>query len=171
MSMESAEGHCCFVRDIAQATGIAKPYLSKIVNQLVHRGFVVAKRCYRGGVSLARPASEITLLEVVQAIEGEGWSRPCLFGLEDCRAKSPCPAHALWQETRGKIEQALRVTTLAQVITATQTVKKTTAGARVAPDVVVSRLLVPRPAGRAPENRPLTTPHPANHPSRPAWTS
>ena len=172
ISMESAEGRSCFVHDIAQATGIKKPYLAKIINQLVHRGFVVAKRGYRGGVSLARPASEITLLEIVQAIEGEGWSRPCLFGLEDCRAQASCPAHALWQETREKIDHALRVTTLAQIITATQMVKKVVAGARVAPDVLVGRLLpLPRPVSLVPEVRALTNLHPATHASRPAWAS
>jgi Rrf2 family iron-sulfur cluster assembly transcriptional regulator len=106
-----------FVRDIAAKTGLQKPYLAKIINHLAHDGLVVAKRGYRGGIALARPPGDISLLEIVKAVDGEGWVGPCLFGLDKCcPAKGHCPAHARWNEIRGQITTVLSATTLADVM-------------------------------------------------------
>ena len=118
ISIGNAEEQTCFVRDIAKGTGLKKPYLAKIINQLVHRGFLVAKRGYHGGVALARPPEQISLLQVVQALEGEGWRHSCLFGLEACPGLRQCPAHAVWQEMQDKVEKLLRSATLAEVMKA-----------------------------------------------------
>jgi Rrf2 family iron-sulfur cluster assembly transcriptional regulator len=105
-----------FVRDIARKTGLQKPYLAKIINQLAHDGLVVAKRGYRGGIALARPPGDITLLEIVTAVDGDEWSGPCIFGLEKCPAKGRCPAHDRWNEIREQLADILRKTTLADVM-------------------------------------------------------
>ena len=105
-----------FVRDIARKTGLQKPYLAKIVNQLAHDGLVVAKRGYHGGIALARPPGDISLLEIVTAVDGETWTTVCLFGLEKCPAKGQCPAHDRWNEIREKLTDILRKTTLADVM-------------------------------------------------------
>lgn len=109
-----------FIRDIAECTGIHKPYLAKIVNQLAHRGLVNAKRGYRGGITLARPPEEVTLLQIVEAVEGDHWISSCMFGLQTCPANHECPAHAAWQRIREQIEALLRDTTLADVIRVSQ---------------------------------------------------
>jgi Rrf2 family protein len=105
-----------FVRDIAAKTGLQKPYLAKIINHLAHDGLVVAKRGYRGGIALARPPGDISLLEIVTAVDGEAWTMSCLFGLEKCPAKGQCPAHARWNEIRETLADILRKTTLADVM-------------------------------------------------------
>ena len=105
-----------FVRDIARKTGLQKPYLAKIINQLAHDCLVVAKRGYHGGIALARPPGDITLLEIVTAVDGEEWSGPCIFGLEKCPAEGHCPAHARWNEIREQIAAILKATTLADVM-------------------------------------------------------
>jgi Rrf2 family protein len=105
-----------FVRDIARKTGLQKPYLAKIINHLAHDGLVVAKRGYRGGIALARPPGDISLLEIVKAVDGEAWAGPCLFGLEKCPAQGHCPAHARWNEIRGQITTVLSATTLADMM-------------------------------------------------------
>jgi Rrf2 family protein len=113
-----------FVRDIARKTGLQKPYLAKIINQLAHDGLVVAKRGYRGGIALARPPGDITLLEIVTAVDGEEWSHTCLFGLEKCPVAGHCPAHERWNEIREEVASVLRATTLADVIKATPGCKR-----------------------------------------------
>jgi Rrf2 family protein len=105
-----------FIRDIARKTGLQKPYLAKIINQLARDGLVVAKRGYRGGLALARPPGDITLLEIVTAVDGEDWAGPCIFGLEKCPAEGQCPAHARWNEIREQIAAILKATTLADVM-------------------------------------------------------
>ncbi len=107
-----------FIRDIAKKTGLQKPYLAKIINQLARDGLVVAKRGYRGGLALARPPGDITLLEIVMAVDGEGWAGPCIFGLDknSCPANCRCPAHDRWNEIREQIAAILGATTLTDVM-------------------------------------------------------
>lgn len=118
--IEKEQGRAVLVRNIAGQTSITKPYLAKIINQLVCQGLVASKRGREGGVVLARPANQISLLEIVEAFEGGNWSRACFFGLESCPSKRACPAHAMWAEMRGQIETSLRQTTLAEVARITQ---------------------------------------------------
>lgn len=107
------------VRDIADSTQLKKPYLSKIINQLVRYGLLEAKRGYRGGVSLARPPERISLLQIVQAIEGDAQASPCLFGLKRCPARKRCPAHSRWHKMGKEIEATLRGTMLSAMMAAT----------------------------------------------------
>lgn len=106
----------CLIRDIAQKTGIPRPYLAKVINQLARRGLVAAKRGYRGGVFLKRRPEDIALLEVVEAIEGEHWLGECLLGMEACSGLSVCPTQAVWQRVCAELEEALKRTTLADVL-------------------------------------------------------
>ena len=112
----AASPRSCIVRSIAKCTGLQKPYLSKIINQLVHHGLVKAKRGYRGGVLLARPPESISLLEVVHAIEGDDPPSPCVFGLEKCPANGTCPAHEQWNAMRAKVEALLGRIMLSEVM-------------------------------------------------------
>ena len=112
-----------FIRDIAKCTGLKQPYLAKIINQLAHDGLVLAKRGYRGGITLARPPETISLLQIVKATEGEAWLGFCLFGLDVCPAQHACPAHEPWTRMRKQIETLLDKTTLADVIQAARTRK------------------------------------------------
>jgi Rrf2 family protein len=112
----AAAPRSCIVRSIAKSTGLQKPYLSKIINQLVHHGLVTAKRGYRGGGMLARPPEVISLLEVVHAIEGDEPPSPCVFGLEQCPANGTCPAHERWNVMRAQAEALLGRIKLSEVM-------------------------------------------------------
>ncbi len=102
-------------REIAADTGIAGPYLSKILHALVKAGLLRAKRGYRGGVALARPAGQINILEVVAVVERRPRAPGCLLGLSDCSDLHACPVHRVWKVTRAQIEDSLRRLTLAAV--------------------------------------------------------
>lgn len=109
----------CFVGDVATALGLPKPYLARIVNQLVHEGLVTTKRGYRGGVVLARRPEEISLREVVRATEGDQPMSQCVFGLEKCCVNKKCPAHVPWNRMRKQIERMLSRTMLSAVMKST----------------------------------------------------
>jgi Rrf2 family protein len=104
------------IADVAKHAGVPRPYLAKIVNSLVRNGLVATKRGYKGGISLARSAEEISLLEVVEAVEGKGWIGDCLLGLEACTSQRNCPTHDLWERIRVEITERLRTTTLAEIV-------------------------------------------------------
>ena len=110
-------GRACLTRDIAKSAGIPKPYLARIVNDLTHKELVTAKRGCRGGVALARPAAKISLLQVVEAVEGPDWIAPCLLGLNDCAAHILCPSHVAWQRISKQLKALLGRTTVADVTT------------------------------------------------------
>jgi Rrf2 family protein len=107
------------IQEIAECTGLKRPYLAQIINQLGHRGLVEARRGQRGGVVLARSAQRISLFEIVQAVEGDAHTSPCLFGMERCPARGHCPAHARWAILRKQLEDVMRKTMLSDVIKTT----------------------------------------------------
>jgi Rrf2 family transcriptional regulator, iron-sulfur cluster assembly transcription factor len=118
--LEQAQGEPLFVQEIAESTGIMKPYLARVINRLVHQGLIASKRGYRGGIVLALPAEQISLARIVQALDGDSWSQECFFGLEKCPAARACPAHVMWSRMRKQIDGTLSRTTLADVTRATR---------------------------------------------------
>jgi Rrf2 family protein len=100
------------VKDIAQATGIPRAYLAKLVHDLQSKGLVATRRGYRGGVVLARPADQISLIDVAEAVSGKTFSVPCLLGMRECSDEHACPLHHLWKETVSAIHAGLSRTTL-----------------------------------------------------------
>jgi len=58
------------LREVSRATSIPETFLSKIFQRLVRSGLVRSRRGFRGGFLLARPASQITLREVIEALQG-----------------------------------------------------------------------------------------------------
>lgn len=59
-----------FLREVSRATEIPETFLSKIFQRLVRSGLICSRRGFRGGFLLARPASQITLREVIEALQG-----------------------------------------------------------------------------------------------------
>jgi len=102
--------------EIAECARVPKPYLAKIINALAHHGLVIARRGVGGGVSLARKPERISLLQIVEAVEGKDWLGDCLLGLNDCSDQSSCPTHDFWQRISREIRTELTRTTLADLI-------------------------------------------------------
>lgn len=100
---------------IAERTGVPKAYLSKILHALARAQLIQAKRGYRGGFKLARPAHEISLLDVVEAVDGVAWGGRCLLGLEVCSDERACPTHEFWKRARAQIRERLEQVSLRDV--------------------------------------------------------
>ena len=66
-------------------------------------------------MTLSKPAKEISLFDLVEAIEGSRWMNRCLLGLSECSEERACPTHAFWSEQRKLIEQKLKSISLADV--------------------------------------------------------
>ena len=116
MCLESGDCVPRHISDIARRTGVPKAYLAKILNALSQQGLVQTKRGYRGGISLARSTEDISLLQIVEAVEGGQWLCDCLLGIEEFGAYTICPTHDFWARIRGEIAEQLRKTTLAALI-------------------------------------------------------
>ncbi len=104
------------LRALAKRAGVPYAYLAKRMPGLVAAHLVRSYRGQRGGVRLARPPQEISLLEISEAVEARQWLGRCLLGLANCSDERACPAHEFWKDARHQIETTLRTTSLADVI-------------------------------------------------------
>ena len=109
-------GQPASLREIARRARVPHAYLAKRMPELVAAGLVRSVRGKRGGILLARPPGEITLLQISEAVEARQWLGRCLLGLVTCSDERACPVHDFWKDARQQIESTLRGTTLADVI-------------------------------------------------------
>jgi Rrf2 family protein len=102
-------------QEIAARQSIPVPFLAKIISQLSLAGLVVTFRGAGGGVALARPAIDINLLQVVEALDGPLVLNRCLLQPEACPRGGHCPVHDTWQAIQDQIAGTLRRTTFEQL--------------------------------------------------------
>lgn len=81
------------VQEIAEAQGVPKEFLAKILQTLSRKGIVITLRGVGGGVSLARPPEKISVLDVLEAIEGPPVINRCLITPNECRREYYCSVH------------------------------------------------------------------------------
>ncbi len=113
--------------EIAAHDGLPLAYLEHLVARLRKAGLVDSRRGSRGGYMLARPAMEITMAEVVEALEGSIAPIECISEASDgsivcSKESSPdhvCPTKLLWTRVRFSIVNTLRETTLADLLAPT----------------------------------------------------
>jgi len=98
---------------IAQEQRIPPSFLAKIISQLSIAGLIHTSRGARGGVALARPPADISILEVVEAIDGPIMLNECTTSPEACPFGEECPIRPLWCEAQKELIEKLRVTTFA----------------------------------------------------------
>ena len=94
---------------------IPKPYLHKILHALGKSGFIETKRGPKGGMALSRPANQITIFDIVEAVQGEEWMHRCLLGLAECSDEKSCPVHEFWKDEKEDIKSRMKEVTLDQV--------------------------------------------------------
>ena len=102
-------------KQIAEATSSPYPLLAKVINQLHRAGFIEATRGKQGGVRLARPASEMTIKDVVVALDGSAILNDCPLYLDPCDCRKPCALHTIWKPARDAVVEFLEKTTVQAV--------------------------------------------------------
>jgi Rrf2 family protein len=101
---------------IARATGSPANYLSKLLHQMSRAGIILSQKGQGGGFRLPRPPEEMTVFEVVEAIDDmRAWTR-CIFGNPECSDTLPCGMHERWQPVRDAFLTMLKTTTIADVV-------------------------------------------------------
>lgn len=98
-------------KKIAEDQKIPPSFLAKIISQLSIAKLIDTSRGAHGGVVLARPASQISLLEVVEAIDGPIALNECTVSPGRCENADNCPLHEIWQEVQDELVSKLRSTT------------------------------------------------------------
>jgi Rrf2 family protein len=101
---------------IAHEQQIPPSFLAKIVSQLSVAGLLQTSRGARGGVALARPPAEISLLEVVEAIDGPILLNECVGGSGVCAFGEDCPMRPVWCDSQAELVERLKATSFAQFL-------------------------------------------------------
>jgi len=102
-------------QDVSKATGIPRPYLIKVLARLQDADLVIAKRGAKGGLILARPAEDISMSDVISALDSPDWQQRCVLGLPVCSDDKPCPMHRYWGAARQDLLDRLASLKLADI--------------------------------------------------------
>ena len=101
---------------VAQEQHIPPSFLAKIISQLSIAGLLHTSRGARGGVTLARDAKDISLLEVVEAIDGPILLNECVGSEVTCTFDQSCPLRPVWCEAQSELVTRLSGTNFAQML-------------------------------------------------------
>ncbi|MFP4227760.1 MAG: RrF2 family transcriptional regulator [Salinivenus sp.] len=103
------------IRTVSDDLDIGFSFLTKVLQELNDAGLLTSKRGRGGGVALTRRPSDISIYDIVVALEGDELFNECVLGLPGCGEAEPCPLHDHWTEERERMEAKFRETTLAEV--------------------------------------------------------
>ncbi|MGY4706479.1 RrF2 family transcriptional regulator [Candidatus Bipolaricaulota sp. J31] len=104
------------IRDLAHDLGIPYPFLAKIFPELVRAGIVVSTRGRGGGVRFARSPNEVSLADVIRAIEGDRFFDDCLLNLDPCEGhEEACPYMNLWDPVRDRVREFMESLTIGEL--------------------------------------------------------
>ena len=101
---------------VAQEQRIPPSFLAKIISQLSIAGLLHTSRGARGGVTLARDPKEISLLEVIEAIDGPILLNECVSDNGTCTFDEECPLRPVWCEAQEELVGRLRGTNFQQLL-------------------------------------------------------
>ncbi len=100
---------------LADATGVPGTFLSKVLQALSRAELVESRRGPEGGFELRQPPAEITLLTVIEAIDGPVRLNACLGHDDGCERSSWCAAHPVWVEAQQAMAGVLSRATIAEL--------------------------------------------------------
>ena len=114
LSSEPASPHSA--SGLAERTGIAAPTVSKLLKELQRAGLVRSTRGARGGYQLARPASDISAAEIIDAVEGPVALTECASDEGHCGLEAHCSVGHSWQQVSHAIRRSLAEVPLTTLI-------------------------------------------------------
>ena len=103
------------LQEIVTATHLPRDFLAKILKELTGRELVRSVRGAHGGYRLARPAKEISFLEVIEAAEGPVQLNVCLDHKDRCEVSASCTMYHVWQQGQERMLEVYRSTSLADL--------------------------------------------------------
>jgi Rrf2 family protein len=101
---------------VAQEQRIPPSFLAKIISQLSIAGLLHTSRGARGGVTLAREPKDISLLEVIEAIDGPIQLNECVGESGACTFDKDCPLRPVWCDAQDELVRRLKNTNFAQLL-------------------------------------------------------
>lgn len=109
-------GQVCLVSQVAAAENLPESYLAKIFQDLARNRLLMSHRGAKGGFSLVSDPEEISLLQIIEAVEGPIAIAPCLDMREGCEHADLCEIYDTLDSAQAQMISVLRGTTLADLV-------------------------------------------------------
>lgn len=106
MAMVRPDGYV-LLDELCEGTDLPRHFLAKIFQDLVRHGLLTSAKGRGGGFALARPPEEITLMQIVQLVDGDKNFDQCVLGLPICDSHQPCPQHEQWMQVSTNLQNWL----------------------------------------------------------------
>jgi Rrf2 family protein len=114
IAQRSAASERAGIKDIAKGIDSPEPFLAKILQDLSRKGLVQSVKGPNGGFYLEKGGLQVSLAEVVSAIDGDQLFNGCGLGLKVCSEKNPCPIHDEFKIIRNKLKALLENTRVSE---------------------------------------------------------
>lgn len=108
-------GKIASLQDLSVTLHLPREFLAKILKKLAARGLVRSARGAHGGYQLARPAREISFLDVIEAVEGPVQLNVCLDDKDRCDVSAGCTMYHVWKAGQDRMLEVYRRTSLAEL--------------------------------------------------------
>jgi Rrf2 family iron-sulfur cluster assembly transcriptional regulator len=109
-------GQICLVSQVAAAENLPETYLAKIFQDLARNRLLISHRGAKGGFSLIDHPQDISLLDIIEAVEGRIAIAPCLDAREGCERVDLCEIHPVLDSAQAQMLSVLKNTTLADLV-------------------------------------------------------
>ena len=104
------------VTEVSRQMHIPKTFLAKIFQKLAKAGLVASQRGMNGGFRLAKEPRKISLLDIMEAIQGPLCVNVCAVDRKKCKRSAVCSVHPFWVELRQEMNQRLKEQTIDRLI-------------------------------------------------------
>jgi Rrf2 family protein len=103
-------------KQLNKELGIPWQYLRHLLTSLSKDGFISSTQGRNGGFKLNKKPSEISLADIVEAVEGLNSFNRCVMGFDECPFDNKCAMHETWEESRDNMIKVLKSTTLDSIL-------------------------------------------------------
>lgn len=104
------------IKDICQLANTPESFTAKILQNLVKRSILNSQKGPTGGFYIVKPLNDITLYDIVEAIDGTSVFNKCGLGLTACNANKPCPLHSKFEVVRKELNAMCKSNTLQDLV-------------------------------------------------------
>lgn len=112
--LQEGEGYVS-IRKVSEELDISFHFLTKIFQKLTLAGLLVSLKGPNGGVKLTRSPEQVSMYDLVLAIDGPDLFTFCMLGLPGCGEAQPCPIHGAWAHQRSSLKSLFESTNLAEL--------------------------------------------------------
>lgn len=104
------------ISDICKSQGLSKKYVSRLIIELRKAGMISSVRGAKGGYKIKRMPKHITLLEIIETMEGPLYIVDCVGCPKKCKKSEDCAAREIWSQVNGKIRREFESITLQDIL-------------------------------------------------------